>query len=213
MTTTTADNDVLFRITEGDNREVYRFAARLVDEFSKRPLLSELSFGGEDEASVGIEASVGDKKGIIRRFRSELVDALMSALSEHVADSSEICMLSDGEVVCLNDLDYQPVTNTEPSKQGGFTRMNIQDPDMPQLEFPEGIDVLRTIYRIDPDKWIPIETQTVCGKTPTPPGWVDLWNYRKALQSLKRDENGVIVEPIEAKFEPDAWQETHTPVG
>ncbi|MFO0383796.1 MAG: hypothetical protein ACK506_19020 [Pirellula sp.] len=99
MATETADSNVFFRITEGDNREVYRFAARLVDEFSKRPLLNELAFGGEDEAAVGIEASVGDEKGIVRRFRSELVDALMSALSEHVADGSEIRMLTNEDIV------------------------------------------------------------------------------------------------------------------
>ncbi len=92
-------DEAMFRITIPNDPSLHSFLACLFEEFAKTDLLRDLSFGGMDHGVESIELSVGDEKGIVRRIRGELVDAIMSACGEHIADGSEICRADDEIVV------------------------------------------------------------------------------------------------------------------
>jgi hypothetical protein len=92
-------DDVLFKITHPDPAPIKQFIERLLTEFSTHPLLNGLSLSGVDHAAEAIEQSIGDEKGIVRRIRHELIDSLVTAFGEHIADESEISKVANEGIV------------------------------------------------------------------------------------------------------------------
>lgn len=91
------DEKPMFRCTMGYTTQVELFTAKLCEEFEKRPILSKLAIKGQDDAAAEIEKSLGDDKGIVRKFRAELVNALLETLATHFADEATWEGIVDGE--------------------------------------------------------------------------------------------------------------------
>lgn len=59
----------------------------------------------------------------------------------------------------------------------------------------QGVDIMRQVLKINPDTLRAIGEQYVCHRTPTPEGFIDLWEYSSLLSSLKFDERGLAIVP------------------
>lgn len=92
-----------------------------------------------------------------------------------------------------------------------MTQTIYLEPGSPFKEIPDDIDIYRVVLKIDPKEWIPIESTDVDHRTPTPEGWVDVWVYRHALSTLKRDDQGHVIQPIPLAFDARHWQEMQIP--
>ena len=55
------------------------------------------------------------------------------------------------------------------------------------------VAICRQVLKIDPETLRAIGEQYVCHRTPTPEGFIDVWDYQKLLSNLKFDEAGFAI--------------------